>query len=47
MQMTWFLCGESEENLRATVGCFVAVYRRRGLKVNAGKSKMMVLGVGV
>ena len=38
------LCGESEEDLRAIVGCFVEVCRRRGLKVNAGKSKVMVLG---
>ena len=35
------LCGESE-NLRAMVGRFVEV-RRRGLKVNAGKTKVMVL----
>ena len=38
------LCGELEEDLRAMVGCFVGVCRRRGLKVNAGKSKMMVFG---
>ena len=38
------LCGESEEDLRAMVGHFVEVCRRRGLKVNAGKSKVMVLG---
>ena len=38
------LCGESEENLRAIVGCFIWVCRRRGLKVNAGKSKIMLLG---
>ena len=38
------LCGESEGGLRAMVGRFVEVCRRRGLKVNAGKSKMMVLG---
>ena len=37
------LCGESEEELRAMVGCFVEVCRRRGLKVNAGKSRVMVL----
>ena len=37
------LCGESEENLRAMVGQFVEVCRRRGLKVNAGKRKNMVL----
>ena len=36
----------SEEDLRANVGRFVEVCRRRGLKVNAGKSKMMVLNGG-
>ena len=40
------LCGESEEGLRAIVGRFVEVCRRRGLKVNAGKSKVMVLNRG-
>ena len=25
------------------MGCFIEVFRRRGLKVNAGKSKEMVL----
>ena len=40
--LVWY--GESEEDLRAMVGCFVEVCRRRGLKVNAGKSKVMVLG---
>ena len=38
------LCGESEKDLRAMMGHFVGVCRRRGLKVNAGKSKVMVLG---
>ena len=42
MQMTWF-CGELEEDLRAMVGNFVEVCRRRGLKVNAGKGKMILL----
>ena len=37
------LCGESEKDLREMVGCFVEVCRR-GLKINAGKSKVMVLG---
>ena len=37
------LCGESEEDPRAMVGRFVEVCRRRGLKVNASKSKMMVI----
>ena len=36
------LCGEFEEDLRAMVGRF-EVCMRRGLKVNAGKSKVMVL----
>ena len=38
------LCAESEEDLRAMVECFVEVCRRRALKVNAGKSKVMLLG---
>ena len=38
------LRGESEEDLKAMVGRFVEVCRRRYLKVNAGKSKVMVLG---
>ena len=33
------LCGE-EENLRAVLGRFIEVCKRRGLKVNAGKSKV-------
>ena len=37
-------CGESEKDLRAKVGHFDEVCRRRGLKVSAGKSKVMVLG---
>ena len=36
-------CGESQEDLRATVERFAEVCRRRGLKVNTGKSKVMVL----
>ena len=38
------LCGESKEDLKVMVGHFVEVCRRRGLKVNAIKSKGMVLG---
>ena len=38
------LCDESEKELRATVGRSVEVYRRRGLKDNADKSKVIVLG---
>ena len=37
------LCGESEEDLRVMVGWFAEVCIRRGLKANAGKSKVMVL----
>ena len=33
------LYGESEEDLRVMVGRFAEVCRRRGIKVNAGKSK--------
>ena len=36
------LCCESEEDLRAMVGRFAEVCRRRGLKGNAGKSKGMI-----
>ena len=42
--MTWFLCGESEEDLGVMLGRFVEVCRRKGLKVNAGMSKVIVLG---
>ena len=38
------LCGESEEDMREMVGRFVEECRRRGLKMNAWKSKAMVLG---
>ena len=44
MQMTWFLSGESEEDLKVMEGRFIEVYRKRYLKVNANKSKVMVLG---
>ena len=37
------LCGESEEDLGSMVGRFTEVCKRRGLKVNEGKSKLMVL----
>ena len=37
------LCGESEEYLTAMVGRFAEVCRNKGLKVNASKSKVMVL----
>ena len=33
------LYGESEEDPRVMVGHFTEVFRRRGLKVNAGRSK--------
>ena len=37
------LCGELEEDLRTMMRRFVELPRRRGLKVNADKSKVMVL----
>ena len=37
------LCGESEEDLRTMLGWFIEVCRRRGLIVNGGKSKVMIL----
>ena len=37
------LCGESKEDLRTMVVRFVEVCRRRGLKINAGKCKVMML----
>ena len=45
MQVTWFyvLCCESEEDLKVMLGWFAEVCRERGLKVNAGKTKVMVL----
>ena len=36
------LCGESEEDLKVMVGQFAGVCRR-GLKINAGKSKVMLM----
>ena len=38
------LCGESEEDLKVMVGHFVEVCRRRGLKVNADKSNVVLGG---
>ena len=37
------LCGERREDLRVMVGRFAEVCKRRGLKANADKSKVMVL----
>ena len=37
------LCCEYEEYLRAMVGVFVEVCRKKGLKVHGGKSKVMAL----
>ena len=37
------LCSESEKDLRVMVGLLVEICRRRGLKINAGKSKVIVL----
>ena len=43
MQMTWFCVFESEEDLKTMVGRFVEECGGRGLKVNVGKSKVMVM----
>ena len=37
------LCGESKDELRAMVGRFIGVCRKRGLKIKAGKTKVKVL----
>ena len=37
------LCGESEEDLREIMERFIEVFRRRGLKVKVGMSKVMVM----
>ena len=37
------LCGESEEDRRVMVGRFAEICRRRALKFNAGKSKVLIL----
>ena len=42
--MELVLLSEKEEDLRTMVGCFVELCRRKDLKVNAGKKKVMVLG---
>ena len=34
------LCGKSGEDLKVMVRCFIEVCRRRGLEVNADKSKV-------
>ena len=38
------LCGELEEDLKKMLGHFVDACKRRGLKVIADKSMVMVLG---
>ena len=37
------LCGESEEDMKVMVGCFVNLCRKTRLKVNISKSKVMML----
>ena len=38
------LCGGSEKDLRAIMGRFIDVCKKRCLKVNARKNKVMLLG---
>ena len=40
------MCGESEKDLRVMGRRFVEVCKRGGLKVNVGKSKVIVPGGG-
>ena len=40
-----FLCQGSEEYLKVMVGHFIEVFRKRDLKVNSVKSKVIMLGV--
>ena len=48
MKIAWpLLCrwpGEMEEDLKVMVGHFVEVCKRKGLKINADESRMMVIG---
>ena len=37
------LCGKSKEDLKAIVGRFVEVGKRKCLKVNAGKNEVVIL----
>ena len=36
------LCGELKVDLRVMVGQFVEMFRRRGMKLNTGKSKVRI-----
>ena len=38
------LCGESEEDLKVIVECILELCRKRGLKVDTGKGKVIFLG---
>ena len=44
--MTWFcvVSQRSKEDLKVMVGCVVELCKRRDLKLNAAKNKVMVLG---
>ena len=42
MEMTWF-CVASQKKIKMMVGHLVGVCRRKGLKVNADMTKVMVL----
>ena len=37
------VCGESKENLKAMLGRLFEMYRRKGLKVNSDKRKVIVM----
>ena len=40
----WIFCGVAEEDLKVMMRRFVEVCRRRGVKVNKNKNKVMVIG---
>ena len=40
----WIFCGVAEEDLKVMMRRFVEVCRRRGVKVNENKNKVMVIG---
>ena len=42
-RLSGLLCADDSEDLKAMMECFVELCRKRGLKVNAGKSRVMIL----
>ena len=42
MQITWYLCDESEDDPRAMIGHFVEICKTIGLRENVDKSEMIM-----